>query len=62
MRPDRIARKLSWTEQSARVRVARELVLEIRRRTRRAAELQREIGAPVKAQAPELLALEGCGA
>jgi transposase len=59
---DRIARKLSRAEQSARVRVARELVLEIRRRTRRAAELEREIGAMVKAQAPELLDLEGCGA
>jgi transposase len=59
---DRVARKLSRAEQSARVRVARELVTEIRRRTRRAAELQREIGALVKAQAPELLALEGCGA
>jgi transposase len=43
------------------VRVARELVTEIRRRTRRAAELGREIDALVKAQAPELLALEGCG-
>lgn len=59
---DRIARKLSRAEQSTRVRVSRELLNEIRRRTRRAAELQREIGALVKAQAPELLELEGCGA
>jgi transposase len=59
---DRIARKLARAEQGARVRVARELVTEIRRRTRRATELEREIGALVKAQAPELLALEGCGA
>ena len=59
---DRIARKLARAEQSTRVRVARELVREIRRRTRRAAELEREIGVLVKAQAPELLELEGCGA
>jgi transposase len=59
---ERIARKLSRAEQSARVRVARELVTEIRRRTRRATELEREIEALVKAQAPALLELEGCGA
>jgi transposase len=59
---DRVARKLARAEQGARVRVARELVTEIRRRTRRVNELEREIGALVKAQAPELLALEGCGA
>jgi transposase len=58
---DRLVRKLSRAEQSARVRIARELLIEIRRRTRRAAELQREIGALVNAQAPELLELEGCG-
>jgi transposase len=59
---DRLARKLSRAEQGTRVQIARELLTEIRRRTRRAAELEREIGALVKAQAPELLALEGCGA
>jgi len=59
---DRIARKLSRAKQSTKVRIARELAREIRRRTRRAVELEREIGALVKAQAPELLALEGCGA
>jgi transposase len=58
---DRIARKLARAEQGTRVAIARELVLEIRRRTRRTKELEREIGALVKAQAPELLALEGCG-
>lgn len=57
----RIARKLSRAEQGTRVQIARELVVEIRRRTRRAAELEREIGALVKEQAPELLELEGCG-
>lgn len=58
---ERIARKLARAEQGARVRVARELVVEIRRRTRRAKELEREIEALVKAQAPELLDLQGCG-
>jgi len=59
---DRVARKLSRAEQDTRVRVARELVVEIRRRTRRASELEREIGGLVKDRAPELLELEGCGA
>jgi len=58
---DRIARKLSRAEQSTRVRVARELLVEVRRRTRRANELQRELYELVKGKAPELLELEGCG-
>jgi transposase len=58
---DRIARKLSRAEQGTRVQIARELLLEIRRRTRRVNELEREVGALVKEQAPELLELEGCG-
>jgi transposase len=58
---DRVARRLARAEQGARVRVSRELVRTIRDRTRRAAELEREIGARVKAQAPQLLELEGCG-
>jgi transposase len=37
-------------------------VVEIRRRTRRAAGLGREIAALVEARAPGLLELEGCGA
>jgi transposase len=59
---DRLARKLSRAEQVTRVKIARELVSEIRRRTRRANELEREIVALVESQAPELLELEGCGA
>ena len=59
---DRVARKLARAEQTARVRIARELVRAIRERTRRASELEREITALVGAQAPELLALPGCGA
>jgi transposase len=58
---DRVARKLSRAEQSARVRVSRELVRAIRDRTRRAQELEREIGAMVREQAPQLLELPGCG-
>jgi transposase len=58
---DRLARELARAEQSTRVRVARELLTEIRRRTRRAAELEREIRGLVEARAPELLALRGCG-
>ncbi len=58
---DRVARKLSRAEQGARVRVSRELVGAIRDRTRRAAELEREIGILVRSQAPQLLELPGCG-
>lgn len=59
---ERVGRKLARAEQGARVRVCRHLVRSIKERTRRAAELEREITALVKAQAPELLALPGCGA
>jgi transposase len=41
--------------------VARELLTEIRRRTRKARGLEREITALVEARAPELLTLQGCG-
>jgi transposase len=58
---DRVGRRLSRAEQSARVRIARELVKAIRDRTRRAAALEREIGAMVRARAPQLLDLPGCG-
>jgi transposase len=59
---ERIARKLSRAERTARVRIARELVRTVRERTRRAAELEREIAVLVRAQAPQLLELPGCGA
>lgn len=59
---DRISRKLARSEQSARVRIARELLCAIRRRTARATRLRREIGALVASRAPELLKLPGCGA
>jgi transposase len=60
-RLDRLARKLARAEQSARVRVARELVVEIRRRSRRATELEAEIAVLVEGRAPGLLELKGCG-
>lgn len=59
---ERISRKLARSEQGARVRVCRELVRSIRARTKLAAELEREIGGLVRAKAPELLELPGCGA
>jgi transposase len=43
------------------VRIARELVVEIRRRARRAVELEAEIAALVDERAPQLLELKGCG-
>jgi len=58
---DRVARKLARAEQSARVRVSRELVRAIRDRSKRAAGLEREIATMVRAQAPQLLELPGCG-
>jgi transposase len=58
---DRLARKLARAEQSVRVRVARELVAEIRRRVRQAGELEAEIAARVEERAPQLLELKGCG-
>jgi transposase len=44
------------------VRIARELVLAIRHRTRTSAQLEREISALVGTHAPELIRLPGCGA
>jgi transposase len=58
---DRVAGRLARAEQGARVRVSRELVRAIRARTKRASELEREIGAMVSTQAPQLLELPGCG-
>lgn len=58
---DRVARKLARAEQGARVRVSRELLRAIRDRSRRATELEREIGEMVRSQAPQLLDFPGCG-
>jgi transposase len=59
---ERIAARLRRHEQSAQVRVARELVVDIRRLTRRANELERELTALVEQEAAPLLALPGCAA
>jgi transposase len=56
---DRLAPKLGRAEQGARVRVARELVVEIRRRTRRAVELEAEIASLVEEKAPGAAGAEG---
>ena len=59
---DKVARRLARSDQSARVRVARELVAQIRQRTRRIRELERELGLLVAGYAPQLLEERGCGA
>ena len=58
---DRLARRLARAGQDTRVTIARELVVAIRRRSRRVEELGREIAALVEARAPGLLDLAGCG-
>ena len=59
---DRLARKLARCEQTARVRIARELINSIRQATRRARELEAEITELVAIAAPQLVAERGCGA
>ncbi len=58
---ERLRRHLARSEQTAQVRIARELVRRIAELTRRANELERELAVLVGAQAPALLALPGCG-
>jgi len=58
---DRISRRLCRLEQTAQVRVARELAGRCRALTRRITELERELETLLEAEAPELLALVGCG-
>lgn len=58
---ERVARKLSRAEQSARVRVSRDLLRSIRARVKRANELEQEISVLVRAKAPSLLEIPGCG-
>src|SRR5215216_4660313 len=59
---DRIDRRLRRMSACARVRIARELVRQIRVLTRQADALERELLALIKAQRPQLLAETGCGA
>ena len=58
---ERVARKLSTAQAGTQRQIARELLASVRRATKRAAELEREIGALVEAKAPKLLAIPGCG-
>jgi transposase len=58
---ERLGRRLARREQTVQMRIARELVRRIAELARRAHELERELAALVRAQAPTLLALPGCG-
>jgi transposase len=59
---DRLARRLARREQTRQVVIARELLSRCRELARRCDELEGEIAALVRAQAPGLLELPGCGA
>jgi transposase len=58
---ERVSRRLARREQTAQVRICPELLRGCRELSRRAAELERELKLLVQAQAPQLLALPGCG-
>lgn len=58
---DRVSARLRRSHQSARVRIARDLVSEIRATTRRIRELEREISLLVDELCPQLVAMPGCG-
>ena len=55
------SRRLARAEQTARVRIARELVRQITASTKRIRELEAELAALVDSYAPQLLAERGCG-
>jgi transposase len=59
---DRLGRRLARLEQTAQVRIARELVGRCRSLTRTILGLDRELQAAAAQTAPALLALPGCGA
>jgi transposase len=59
---NRLGRRLARFEQTAQVRIARELVSCCRSLTRTILELDRELQARIAKTAPMLLALPGCGA
>ena len=56
-----LARRLARTEQTSRVRIARELVASIARATKRVRELERELALLLAGYAPQLLAELGIG-
>ncbi|MGZ4481661.1 MAG: transposase, partial [Gaiellales bacterium] len=57
----RVGGRLRRGQQSARVRIARDLIAQIRQATRRIRELEREIALLVEELCPQLLAEPGCG-
>jgi transposase len=57
----KIARRLQRLPQSTQVRICRELVRRIAELNRRAVEIKRELAKLVKANAPQLLQIVGCG-
>ncbi len=57
----KLSRRLARAKQRTRVRICRELITAIRARTRRVRELERELAGLVKAKAPQLLEVPGCG-
>jgi transposase len=58
---DRVSRRLSRTEQTVQVRIARDLVGRCRTLTRTILALDRELDRRIQQTAPTLLALPGCG-
>lgn len=58
---DKITRRLARAEQSADIRIGKDLVREIRSATRQIKSLERELAVLVADRAPQLLALPGCG-
>jgi transposase len=58
---DKIARWLQRLPQTTQIRICRELVRRIRELNRRAVEIKRDLAKLVKANAPQLLEIVGCG-
>ena len=58
---DRVAGRLRRSQQTARIRIARDLVSSIRAATRRIRELEQEIALLVEELCPQLLDEPGCG-
>jgi transposase len=57
----RLQRRLARREESTQVRIMREQLRRCRELTKRANSLERELAALVRREAPQLLALPGCG-
>jgi transposase len=59
---ERLGRSLARRQQTTQLRIARELVARCRELTRQTNRFERDIEALVRREAPQLLALPGCGA